>query len=89
MQKSGFRFLGQGWRFWATVLLVFLVLQWIVMPRMSNFRTTAWIMFPCIMAILCLGLNLIFGFIFGINLAILFLVLRFNSLSFIIFGYFF
>jgi branched-chain amino acid transport system permease protein len=62
MQKSGFRFLGQSWRFWAAVLLVFLVAEWIVMPRMSGFRNTVWIMFPCIMAILCLGLNLIFGF---------------------------
>lgn len=62
MHKSGFRFLGQGWRFWAIVLLIFLVAEWIVMPRMSDFRKTAWIMFPCIMAILCLGLNLIFGF---------------------------
>ncbi len=62
MQKPRFRILGQSWRFWAMVLLVFLVAQWIVMPRMSDFRKTAWIMFPCIMAILCLGLNLIFGF---------------------------
>lgn len=44
------------------VLLVFLVAQWVLMPRMSDFRKTAWIMFPCIMAILCLGLNLIFGY---------------------------
>jgi len=62
MHKSGFRLLGQGWRFWAIVLLVFLVAQWIVMPRMSGFRNTAWIIFPCIMAIICLGLNLIYGF---------------------------
>ena len=62
MEKSRFRLLGQSWRFWAIVLLVFLVAQWIVMPRMSGFRNTAWIMFPCIMAIICLGLNLIFGF---------------------------
>ena len=62
MQKTGFRFLGQSWRFWAMVLLVFLVAQWVLMPRMSDFRKTAWIMFPCIMAILCLGLNLIFGY---------------------------
>ena len=32
------------------------------MPRMSDFRNTAWIMFPCIMAIICLGVNLIYGF---------------------------
>ena len=63
MQKSGFRVLGQSLRFWAIVLLVFLFAQWILMPRMSNFRNTAWIMFPCIMAIICLGLNLIFGFV--------------------------
>jgi branched-chain amino acid transport system permease protein len=62
MEKSRFRLLGQSWRFWAIVLLVFLVAQWIVMPRMSGFRNTAWIMFPCIMAIICLGLNLIYGF---------------------------
>lgn len=62
MDKSRFRLLGQSWRFWAIVLLVFLVAQWIVMPRMSGFRNTAWIMFPCIMAIICLGLNLIYGF---------------------------
>jgi branched-chain amino acid transport system permease protein len=62
MQKSGFRVLGQSLRFWAMVLLVFLFAQWILMPRMSNFRNTAWIMFPCIMAIICLGLNLIYGF---------------------------
>jgi branched-chain amino acid transport system permease protein len=62
MHKSGFRLLGQGWRFWAIAFGVFLVAQWIVMPRMSNFRNTAWILFPCIMAIICLGLNLIYGF---------------------------
>jgi branched-chain amino acid transport system permease protein len=62
MEKSRFRLLGQSWRFWTVVLLVFLVAQWIVMPRMSGFRNTAWIMFPCIMAIICLGLNLIYGF---------------------------
>jgi len=62
MSKSRFRFLGQGWRFWLVVLLVFLVAQWLLMPRMTEFRRTAWIMFPCIMAIICLGLNLIYGF---------------------------
>lgn len=62
MQKNGFRLLGESWRFWAMVLLVFLVAQWLIMPRLSDFGKTAWVMFPCIMAILCLGLNLIFGF---------------------------
>jgi len=62
MQKSGFRLLGQSWRFWVIVLLIFLVAQWIVMPRMSGFRNRAWIIFPCIMAVICLGLNLIYGF---------------------------
>jgi branched-chain amino acid transport system permease protein len=62
MQKPRFRLLGQSWRFWAIVVLVFLVAEWIVMPRMTAFRTTSWIMFPCIMAIICLGLNLIYGF---------------------------
>jgi len=62
MQKTGFRFLGQSWRFWAVVVLIFLVAQWVIMPRMTEFRKTAWVMFPCIMAGLCLGLNLIFGF---------------------------
>jgi len=62
MKKPRFRFLGQGWRFWLAVALIFLVAQWLVMPRMTGFRNTAWIMFPCIMAIICLGVNLIYGF---------------------------
>ncbi len=62
MKKPRVRFLGQGWRFWLAVILIFLVAEWLVMPRMTGFRNTAWIMFPCIMAILCLGVNLIYGF---------------------------
>ena len=62
MEKSRFRLLGQSGRFWVVVILVFLVAEWIFMPRMTEFRTTSWIMFPCIMAIICLGLNLIYGF---------------------------
>ena len=62
MNRSKFRFLGQGWFFWLSVILIFLVAQWVVMPRLTEFRRTVWVMFPCIMAIICLGLNFIFGF---------------------------
>jgi branched-chain amino acid transport system permease protein len=62
MTKSRLRFLGQSWLFWLAVCMVFLVVQWVMMPRMTEFRRTAWIVFPCIMAIICLGLNLIYGF---------------------------
>ncbi|MBC7262351.1 MAG: branched-chain amino acid ABC transporter permease, partial [Chloroflexi bacterium] len=62
MTKSRLRFLGQSWLFWLVVCIVFLVVQWVLMPRMTEFRRTAWIVFPCIMAIICLGLNLIYGF---------------------------
>lgn len=62
MTKSRLRFLGQSWLFWLAVCVVFLVVQWVLMPRMTEFRRTAWIIFPCIMAIICLGLNLIYGF---------------------------
>jgi len=56
------RFLGQSWLFWLAVLLIFLVVQWVVMPRFTEFRRMSWVIFPCIMAIICLGLNLIYGF---------------------------
>jgi branched-chain amino acid transport system permease protein len=62
MNKSRFRFLGQGWLFWLAVIVVFLFAQWVLMPRLSEFRRTVWVMFPCIMAIICLGLNFIYGF---------------------------
>ncbi len=62
MNKSRFRFLGQSLGFWLTVTLFFLLMQWVVMPHLSAFRRTVWIVFPCIMAIICLGLNLIYGF---------------------------
>jgi len=62
MNKSKLRFLGQGWLFWLTVVLLFAVVQWGLLPRLTEFRKTVWILFPCIMAIICLGLNLIFGY---------------------------
>jgi branched-chain amino acid transport system permease protein len=62
MNKSRLRFLGQSPLFWLTVVLVFLLAQWVMMPRLSAFRQTVWVMFPCIMAIICLGLNFIYGF---------------------------
>ncbi|TLM98991.1 branched-chain amino acid ABC transporter permease, partial [bacterium] len=62
MNKSSFRFLGQSWLFWLAVVLVFLFAEWMLMPRLTDFRRTAWVIFPCIMAIICLGLNLIYGF---------------------------
>ncbi len=62
MNRSRFRFLGQGWLFWLAVVLIFLLAQWVLIPRLNEFRRTVWVMFPCIMAIICLGLNFIFGF---------------------------
>jgi len=62
MQKSRFHFLGQSWLFWLSLILIFLLAQWVLMPRLSEFRKTAWVIFPSIMAIICLGLNLIYGF---------------------------
>jgi len=62
MKKSRFRFLGQSALFWLAVLAVFLVAEWIVMPRMTEFRKVGWIIFPCIMAVIAMGLNLIYGF---------------------------
>ena len=62
MDRSKFRLLGQNWLFWLGVALIFLVAQWVLMPRLTEFRRTVWVMFPCIMAIICLGLNLIYGF---------------------------
>ncbi len=62
MSNSKFRLFGQGARFWLVVLVLFLVAQWMVLPRMTEFRRTVWVLFPCIMAIICLGLNLIYGF---------------------------
>jgi branched-chain amino acid transport system permease protein len=62
MDRSRFRFLGQSSLFWIGVVLIFLVGEWVLMPRLTEFRRTAWVMFPCIMAIICLGLNFIFGF---------------------------
>jgi branched-chain amino acid transport system permease protein len=43
-------------------VVVFLLGQWVMMPRLTAFRQTAWVMFPSIMAIICLGLNFIYGF---------------------------
>ena len=62
MNKPKYSFLGQGWRFWALIIFVFLAAQWVMLPRMTEFRKTVWVIFPCIMAIICLGLNLIYGF---------------------------
>jgi len=62
MGRSKFRLLGQSWLFWVAVILVFLAAQWVLMPRLTEFRRTAWVMFPSIMAIICLGLNFIYGF---------------------------
>lgn len=62
MNRSSIRFLGQGWLFWLVVVMVFLAAQWVLLPRLTEFRRTVWVMFPCIMAIICLGLNLIYGF---------------------------
>jgi branched-chain amino acid transport system permease protein len=62
MNRSRVRFLGQGWLFWLLVVTIFLAAQWVLIPRLTEFRRTVWVMFPCIMAIICLGLNLIFGF---------------------------
>jgi len=62
MNRTKLRFLGQGWLFWVTVVLLFLVVQWGLLPRLSEFRQDGWVLFPCIMAIICLGLNLIYGF---------------------------
>ncbi len=62
MSNSRLRFLGQSWLFWLAVVLLFLVAQWVLIPRLTEFRRTVWVMFPCIMAIICLGLNLIYGF---------------------------
>ncbi len=62
MNRSKFRFLGQSWFFWLVIVLIFLGAEWVLIPRLTEFRRTVWVMFPCIMAIICLGLNLIFGF---------------------------
>jgi branched-chain amino acid transport system permease protein len=62
MRQSRFSFLGQSWLFWLGVVAVFLAAQWVLIPRLTEFRRTVWVMFPCIMAIICLGLNLIYGF---------------------------
>jgi branched-chain amino acid transport system permease protein len=62
MDRSKFRFLGQSWLFWMAVVLIFVAARWVLIPRLTEFRRTVWVMFPCIMAIICLGLNLIFGF---------------------------
>jgi branched-chain amino acid transport system permease protein len=62
MNRSKFRFLGQSALFWLAVVLIFLAAQWVLIPRLTEFRRTVWVMFPCIMAIICLGLNLIYGF---------------------------
>jgi branched-chain amino acid transport system permease protein len=62
MKKSRFRFLGQSALFWLAVLAIFLLAEWIVMPRMTEFRKVGWIIFPCIMAVIAMGLNLIYGF---------------------------
>jgi branched-chain amino acid transport system permease protein len=62
MHRSRFRILGQSWLFWLAIIVVFLAARWVLIPRLTEFRRTVWVMFPCIMAIICLGLNLIFGF---------------------------
>lgn len=62
MKKSRLSFLGQSWLFWLAVVLIFLLAQWVIMPRMTDFRKVSWIIFPCIFAILCMGVNLIYGF---------------------------
>jgi branched-chain amino acid transport system permease protein len=62
MNRSRVRFLGQGWLFWLVIVVVFLAARWVLIPRLTEFRRTVWVMFPCIMAIICLGLNFIFGF---------------------------
>jgi branched-chain amino acid transport system permease protein len=62
MDRSRFRFMGQSWLFWVAVVFIFLAAQWVLIPRLTEFRRTVWVMFPSIMAIICLGLNLIYGF---------------------------
>ena len=52
MKKSRLSFLGQSWLFWLAVVLIFLLAQWVIMPRMTDFRKVSWIIFPCIFAIL-------------------------------------
>lgn len=56
------RFLGQSWRFWVIALLVFVVVQVVFsLGLISDYLQTV-IQYACVMAIVSLGLNLIYGF---------------------------
>ena len=62
MRKRGFEFLGQSWRFWIIVIAAFAVVQMLFSTNVINDYLKSIIQLGCVMAIVSLGLNLIYGF---------------------------
>lgn len=56
------RFLGQPWTFWAVVVIIFAVVQVVFLRDMVTDYIQTVIQYACVMAIVALGLNLIYGF---------------------------
>lgn len=56
------RFLGQPWTFWAIAVIIFAVVQAIFLQGLVTDYIQTVIQYACVMAIVALGLNLIYGF---------------------------
>jgi len=56
------KFLGLSWTSWALIVIVFAVVQVIFLQGLVNDYMQTIIKFACVMAIVSLGLNLIYGF---------------------------
>lgn len=62
MRKRGFELLGQPWRFWIIVIAIYAVVQVLFSTGVVNNYLQTIIQLGCVMAIVSLGLNLIYGF---------------------------
>lgn len=61
-QRVKGRFLGMDWKFWVGAVIVYAVVQAIFMQGLVSDYIQTVVQFACVMAIISLGLNLIYGF---------------------------
>lgn len=62
MKKRKFEFLGVSWRFWIAVIAIYAVVQVLFSTNVINDYMKMVIQLGCVMTIVSLGLNLIYGF---------------------------
>jgi len=62
MKKNRFQFLGLSWRFWVVAIVIYAVVQVLFSTNVINDYMKTVIQLGCVMAIVSLGLNLIYGF---------------------------